>query len=76
MPCNKLTLSRSCPCFCARCSCGPPAHTACQDGGVVAEDLRPPVQRREDDAVRALHSYLRRLQDNQREGARGSDRTG
>lgn len=28
-----------------------PAHNACQDGGVVAENLRSPVQRCEDDAV-------------------------
>lgn len=28
-----------------------PAHTACQDGGVVAENLRSPMQRSEDDAV-------------------------
>lgn len=52
------------------------ARTAWQDGGVVTENLRAAMQRCEDDAVWALHSHLRCLQDHQREGPRGSNWTG
>lgn len=52
------------------------SQQAGQDGGAVAENLRSPVQRGEDDAVRALHGCVRRLPDHQREGPRGSGRTG
>lgn len=36
--------------FCAGVTAAP-ARTACQDGGVVSENLHPPVQCCEDDAV-------------------------
>lgn len=49
--------------------------TTHQDGGPVAEDMRTPVQCGEDDAVRAIHACVWRLQDNQRESTGSSDRT-
>lgn len=57
--------------FSCRCSCSRRQH-----GGVVTENLHPPMQCREDDAVRAVHGRLRRLSDHQGESSRGSNRTG
>lgn len=66
------------PCFLlffAAVAAAPP-NSAVKDGGVVAKNLRAPVQCCEDDAVWALHSHLWCLQDHQRPGSRGSNGTG